>query len=201
MMLPEGRGLHPGHGKLRGYVRFFNLSTGAFVRVKLPVFKDHCVLYSVDGILLLQRDHDTAIRLLHPFTGDTAEFPPLETLSRYVRCRSEVEMWHFLRKICAASISMAADGLVRVMMRPNQVYSICFATSGDQQWRVTTLTTTWERSNLSSHLPFQGKLYVLLRAETVRDEHEVIQIDPPQQEGTYGHWLFIGAITKVGCKI
>ncbi|CAD6264653.1 unnamed protein product [Miscanthus lutarioriparius] len=36
MMLPEGRGLHPGHGKLRGYVRFFNLSTGAFVRVKSP---------------------------------------------------------------------------------------------------------------------------------------------------------------------
>ena len=90
-------------------------------------------------------------------------------------------MWHFLRKICAASISVGADGLVRVMMRPNQVYNICFATSGDQQWRV---TTTWERSNLSSNLPFQGKLYVLLRAETVRDEHEVIQIDPPQQEGT-----------------
>ena len=38
MLLPEGRGLYPGHGKLRGYVRFFNLSTGAFVRVRLPLF-------------------------------------------------------------------------------------------------------------------------------------------------------------------
>ncbi|XP_066323777.1 uncharacterized protein [Miscanthus floridulus] len=189
MMLPEGhcqrwavntRGLHPGHGKLRGYVRFFNLSTGAFVRVKLPLFKDHYVLYSVDDILLLRREHDTAIRLLHAFTGDTADFPPLETLSRYVRCRSEGEMWHFLRKICGASISVGADELVRVMMRPNQRTGICFATSGDQQWRV---TTTWERSNLSSNLPFQGKLYVLLRAQTVRDERVVIQIDPPQQEG------------------
>ncbi|KAF0893261.1 hypothetical protein E2562_023903 [Oryza meyeriana var. granulata] len=80
MMLPEGHGLYPGHGKLRGFVRFFNLSTGVFVRVQLPLFRDHCVLDSVDGILLLQRDHDTAIRLLHPFTGDILDFPPLETL-------------------------------------------------------------------------------------------------------------------------
>ena len=84
MLLPEGHGLHPGHDKLRGFVRFFNLSTGAFVRVHLPLFRDHCVLDSIDGILLLQRDHDTAIRLLHPFTGDILDFPPLETLLRYV---------------------------------------------------------------------------------------------------------------------
>lgn len=81
MMLPEGHGLYPGHGKLRGYVRFFNLSSGAFVRVKLPIFKDHCVdLDSVDGILLLQRDQDTAILLLHPFTGDIVDLPQLATL-------------------------------------------------------------------------------------------------------------------------
>ena len=84
MLFPEGHGLYPGHGKLGGCVRFFNLSTGAFVRVRLPLFRDHCVLDSVDGILLLQRDQDTAIRLLHPFTGDIAEFPPLETLLPYV---------------------------------------------------------------------------------------------------------------------
>ncbi|KAF8762576.1 hypothetical protein HU200_009304 [Digitaria exilis] len=42
MVLPEGHGLHPGHGKLH--------------------FKDHCILDSIDGILLLQRDHDTAVR-------------------------------------------------------------------------------------------------------------------------------------------
>nr|CAB3466560.1 unnamed protein product [Digitaria exilis] len=82
MMLPEGHGLHPGHGKLRGFIRFFNLSTGAFVRVHLPIFRDHCVLDSIDGLLMLQRDHDTAIRLLHPFTGDILDFPPLETLLR-----------------------------------------------------------------------------------------------------------------------
>lgn len=179
MLLPEGRGLHPGHGKLRGHARFFNLSTGAVVRVRLPQFRDHCVLYSADGVLLLQRDHDTAVRLLHPLTGDTAELPPLETLLPRVRCRSEASRWCSLRNICGASISVGVgDGLVRVMMRPIGVWNICFATSGDQQWRV---ATTWDHINhRSSTLPFHGKLYVLLRPHSVRGEHEVIQIDPPQ---------------------
>jgi hypothetical protein len=80
MMLPEGHGLYPGHGKLRGYIRFFNLSTGVIVRVLLPLFRDHCILDSVDGLLLLQRDEDTVVRLLHPFTSDIADLPPLATL-------------------------------------------------------------------------------------------------------------------------
>uniref|UniRef100_A0A0D9VNZ5 F-box domain-containing protein n=1 Tax=Leersia perrieri TaxID=77586 RepID=A0A0D9VNZ5_9ORYZ len=91
MMLPEGHGLYPGHGKLRGFVRFFNLSTGDFVRVHLPLFRDHCVLDSVEGLLLLQRDHDSAIRLLHPFTGDILDFPPLETLLRSTHPPQQVE--------------------------------------------------------------------------------------------------------------
>ncbi|KAF8684403.1 hypothetical protein HU200_044296 [Digitaria exilis] len=80
MMLPEGYGLYPGHPKLHGYVRFFNLDTGVFVRVQIPLFEDHCVLDSYQGLLVLQRDHDTAIRLLHPFTGDILDLPPLSTL-------------------------------------------------------------------------------------------------------------------------
>nr|CAB3502355.1 unnamed protein product [Digitaria exilis] len=52
MMLPEGHGLYPGHPKLRGYVRFFNLDTGAFVRVQIPLFEDHCVLDSYQGLLM-----------------------------------------------------------------------------------------------------------------------------------------------------
>nr|CAB3502456.1 unnamed protein product [Digitaria exilis] len=129
MMLPEGRGLHPGHGKLRGYVRFFNLSTGAFVRVRQPIFRDHC-------ILLLQRDHDTAVRLLHPFTGDILDFPPLETLQPHVHPGLPGDKSTYLRKVGAASISVGADGLVRVMMSLHHIRNVCFATSGDQQWRV-----------------------------------------------------------------
>ncbi|KAF0888673.1 hypothetical protein E2562_016474 [Oryza meyeriana var. granulata] len=89
------RSLYPGHGKLRGFVRFFNLSNSALVRVRLPLFRDHYALDSVDGILL-QWDHDTAIHLLHPFTGDIVDFPPLETLLPYVMSLlpHDVAIWY-----------------------------------------------------------------------------------------------------------
>uniref|UniRef100_A0A0D9VNZ7 DUF295 domain-containing protein n=1 Tax=Leersia perrieri TaxID=77586 RepID=A0A0D9VNZ7_9ORYZ len=124
MMLPEGHGLYPGHGKLRGFVRFFNLSTGDFVRVHLPLFRDHCVLDSVEGLLLLQRDHDSAIRLLHPFTGDILDFPPLETLLRYISSCLTDDKWHYIRSIGAVSISVSANQAVSLMISthpPQQV--------------------------------------------------------------------------------
>ncbi|KAE8795738.1 F-box domain containing protein [Hordeum vulgare] len=98
MMLPEGHGLYPGHGKLRGYVRFFNLSTGVIVRCLLPLFKNHCIL-------------DTAIRLLHPFTGDIVDLPPLATLLRLPGANlTLVEMARpYLRSIGATSVSVWAD--------------------------------------------------------------------------------------------
>lgn len=68
ILFPESHGLFPGHRKLHGRVRFFNVSTGAFARLLLPLFPDHFVIDSVDGLLLLQRDRDSAIRILHPFT-------------------------------------------------------------------------------------------------------------------------------------
>jgi hypothetical protein len=116
VMLPEGNGLYPGHGKLRGFVRFFNLSTGDFVRIQLPLFRDHCVLDSIDGILLLQRDHDTAIRLLNPFTGDILDFPPLETLLRYVSPMLLGNKWRYIRSIGAATINVSADEVVSLMV-------------------------------------------------------------------------------------
>ncbi|KAL6633263.1 hypothetical protein ACP70R_025934 [Stipagrostis hirtigluma subsp. patula] len=82
-MLPERHGLHPGRCRRRGYTRFFNLSSGVVVRACLPDLREHCILGIVDGIILLQRDEDTGIRLLHPFTGDIADLPPLSTLMLY----------------------------------------------------------------------------------------------------------------------
>lgn len=80
MMLPEGHDLHPGHPRLRGYIRFLNLDTGNMVRAHLPFFSDHRVVDSVDGLLVLLRIQDRAVRLLHPFTGDIVELPPLATV-------------------------------------------------------------------------------------------------------------------------
>uniref|UniRef100_A0A0E0DSZ3 DUF1618 domain-containing protein n=1 Tax=Oryza meridionalis TaxID=40149 RepID=A0A0E0DSZ3_9ORYZ len=79
MMLPEGHGLYPGHGKLRGVrplLQPLNRRRHRHPRVRLPIFRDHCVLDSIDGVLLLQRDHDTAIFI--------ADFRPLDTLPPYI---------------------------------------------------------------------------------------------------------------------
>ncbi|PUZ37158.1 hypothetical protein GQ55_9G096200 [Panicum hallii var. hallii] len=125
--------------------------------------RDHCILDSVDGILLLQRDQDTAIRLLHPFTGDIAEFPPLETSCHI--------------NIGAACISVGADGAVKVMMSLPGMQNFSFATSGDQHWRI----SSWWRDTRSVPLQFQGKFYMLHIPE-VNSEPQVLQVDPPQQE-------------------
>ncbi|EEC83465.1 hypothetical protein OsI_28972 [Oryza sativa Indica Group] len=179
MMLPEGNGLYPGHGKLRGFVRFFNLSTGAFVRLKLPIVRDHRILDSVDGILLLQRNRDTAVRLLHPFTGDIVDFPPLDTLLPYMGRRSE----EYLRDVAAASITSSADDqAVLLMIWLFRTVRVAFAASGAKQWRV----SSWSMYQAYTPLPFQGKLYILDQA-TAYGGPEVLQIDPPLQlqlEGT-----------------
>jgi hypothetical protein len=183
MMLPEGHGLHPGHGKLRKYIRFLNLSTGAIVRSKLPLFSDHCVLDSVDGLLLLQRDQDTAIRLLHPFTGDIAELPPLITLLRRFNFQfSPTEdspqtrrIWSKFRKVGSTSVSVSADGAITVMIIISGIKCLAIATVGDQQWSVA-------RRNLSFSLnpvSLRGRIYILDHVSTTT---RIFQILPPRHD-------------------
>ena len=90
-------------------MRFFNLSTGAFARAHLPLLSDHVVLDSVDGLLLLHRDRDTAIRVLHPFTGDVADLPPLASLlpqmepNRYGELNQRGKLMSFCASITVSS--------------------------------------------------------------------------------------------------
>ncbi|CAO2184284.1 unnamed protein product [Urochloa humidicola] len=57
---------------------------------------------------------------------------------------------------------------------------VAFATSGDQQWRV----SSWHLIQTFSPLSFQGKLYVMRDCGTLAGGPEVLEIDPPQLEGT-----------------
>jgi hypothetical protein len=138
-MFPEGRGLYPGHPELGNYIRFFNLDSGVFVRVCLPLFTNHCILDSVYGLLLLQRDEDTAIRLLHPFTGDIVDLPRLNTLASKKpegsRCALMLDSMRYI-STCASFVA----GVVTVLLTFNMYYCAAVATSLDAQWTLLSWT-------------------------------------------------------------
>uniref|UniRef100_A0A0E0LHR4 KIB1-4 beta-propeller domain-containing protein n=1 Tax=Oryza punctata TaxID=4537 RepID=A0A0E0LHR4_ORYPU len=147
------------------------------------------LLDSPDG-LLLQRDGDTAIRLLHPFTGDIAEFPHLDSLAHqllyldfdptvdpmyiftgWMYNTSAIRFSHQIRKICAA-VDVADEGIVTVMLAVEKIGRVAFAAAGDNDWVI----STWKENQLDKALSFQGKLYVV----NCRDGLiHVSVIDPP----------------------
>ncbi|KAL6853980.1 hypothetical protein ACP4OV_020009 [Aristida adscensionis] len=181
MMLPEGHGLYPGHPRLRGYARFFSLSTGAFVRARLRLLEDHVVLDSVDGLLLLHRDRDTAVRLLHPFTGDIAELPPLDSILpqmeptvHYPTADDNLRRT-FLRKVCAV-VAVSAEGAIAVMLAFDSLQRVAYATPGDQRWTL----STWKLLPLMRRTSFQGKLYLMRFSYGSNNKRlvQIYQIDP-----------------------
>lgn len=179
MMFPEGHGPYPGNIKLKRYVRFVNLSTGAFASPSLPIFGDHCALDSVNGLLLLQRDHDTAIRLLHPFTGDMVDLPPLTTLLPQIDMFDDDSKFVHLRAICASVSINDATGAINVMfaLRKLGKLVVAVATSGDHHWRL------FEWNGLLTYCPplsFQGNLYVMAR-QTNSFGVQLLQIGQPEK--------------------
>ncbi|CAL4958742.1 unnamed protein product [Urochloa decumbens] len=188
MLLPEGHGLYPGHPHLGGYVRFFNLSTGAFVRCHLPLFHDHIILDSIDGLLLLllHRDHGTGIRLLHPFTGDIAELPTLMSLlpqiefqPRYLNMSEDQKLCRlriFLRGVSAAVTISDARTITVMVVLPTES-RLALATAGDERWTL----SAWKLPMLlAPAVFFQGKMYTVSRRLSEKNVVFIHQIDPPQ---------------------
>ncbi|CAL5001002.1 unnamed protein product [Urochloa decumbens] len=188
MMLPEGHGLRPGHPDLRGYIRFLNLDTGTLVRAHLPLFSDHCAIDSVDGLLLLLGEEDSAVRLLHPFTGDIAELPPLATILPQLgpllrNCPAPYKIRR-LADVVSASVSFSA-GAITVMLALHEVHHVAFATTLDRQWTL----SSW-RYELASPPPmsFQGKLYIasdVLYSTIV----EIFLVDPPVKDAVVSGYV------------
>ncbi|TVU27654.1 hypothetical protein EJB05_19150, partial [Eragrostis curvula] len=179
MMLPEGHCLYPGHPDLHGHVRFHNLDTGALVRARIPLLGEYWAIDSVDGLLLLLRDPDQegAVRLLHPFTGDIVELPPLGALaSCLTSCPASYRTRRLARDVCA-SVSIDAAGNITVILALDELRRVAFASSLHRQWTL----STWSYPTLYPPLSFQGKLYVVDTPGPFGQEkiHEVLQIDPP----------------------
>ncbi|VAH39353.1 hypothetical protein VPH35_024955 [Triticum aestivum] len=188
MMLPDGHRLHLEDGRKR----FLNLDTGKFVRPRVPLLDDHCLLCSVEGLLLMQRQHgdqdEDPICLLHPFTGDTAKFPPV-TYRTMVRLfgsayhlNSHNGSAYLLPGRVTASLTVNAEGVVMITVVLPDVSRALFATTKDKQWRL----SAWSFSPNGSTISSQGKIYMVQPKPTSSVELQILQIDPPRPEKIYG---------------
>ncbi|CAM0878050.1 unnamed protein product [Alopecurus aequalis] len=177
MILPEGHNVHPADGKKR----FFNLSTGFFVCVGLPLLTDHRILATVEGLLLLwpYRRESANILLLHPFTSDIVKLPPLMPLLKsYWAMDLGAELYRWVPLDFVASLSVSADGTAALMIVHQYITCVLFATSNDDQWSV----STWNLTPVSAPMSFKGKLYILAPPATCSSGQQILQIDPPYHE-------------------
>ncbi|XBI09120.1 hypothetical protein VPH35_136750 [Triticum aestivum] len=198
MMFPEGDGLYPGHPALLGYVRFFNLSTGTFVRVRLPCFRNHSVLDCPDGLLLLRDNKSTAIRLLHPFTGDVVLFSPLSSifpqlakLGCFISDSDNIQYTRFVR----GSVSVNLAGTVTMMLGLGRLDRVAYASTGDRQWT----PTSWKMKHLYSALPLGGSLYVVDGGWGL-EPSRVLRIDPPEDSNP-SSWSVIPPQMVTQCPV
>ncbi|WVZ62533.1 hypothetical protein U9M48_012272 [Paspalum notatum var. saurae] len=161
---------------------FLNLDTGALVRVRVPLLEDHLAIDSVDGLLLLLGDQyqTGAVRLLHPFTGDIVELPPLSTLLPQLlpNCPVLYGIDKLSRVYASASFSA---GVTTVMLAFDDVDSVAFATSLDREWSL----SSWEhRARARAKVANQGKLYMMQTPYVCGDRIcQILQIDPPVHDG------------------
>ncbi|CAN6165302.1 unnamed protein product [Urochloa humidicola] len=175
MLFPEGFGEYPGHPAHGGHARFFDLSAaGGFVRVPIPELENHCILDSPNGLLLLQRDEDFAVRLLHPFTGDLAELPSIRALAKQLISLENLPGYAsdpvcaLVRKVCAA-VNVTATGVVSVMLTLERFGRVAFASVGDDEWTI----SSWKAPPLGRRtFGYQGKLYLY----AVNREHKLTHI-------------------------
>ncbi|CAM0902056.1 unnamed protein product [Alopecurus aequalis] len=185
MMLPEGHGLHPDDDATKR--RFFNLSSGALVRPRLPLLASHRVICTVEGLLLVgqqQLGHmaELTICLLHPFTGDVAHLPPLSPLKEYsLRESSSLPCQPDSHSI-SVFLSVGVDGVATVMVALTSFLHVLFATTEDKQWSF----SPWSLYATSSRvISFQGKLYTIQLADYPLGQ-QVFQIGPPLRCGEDG---------------
>ncbi|XBI60566.1 hypothetical protein VPH35_041482 [Triticum aestivum] len=185
MMLPGGHGLHLGDGTKS----FLNLSTGVFVRPRITLLEDHSVLCSVDGLLLMQRQHgeqEGPICLLHPFTGDAEKFPPItyHTVLRSgsTHFNSHNGCTYLLPGSVTASLSINTQGVAVITIVLRDMPRVLFATTKDKQWRL----SSWSFSPNQSTISSQGKLYMLQPKPASTSELQIFQIDPHRPEKNSG---------------
>jgi hypothetical protein len=78
-----------GDGKAPDEITFFHTGTARRLRVAIPELRRHRIVGFTDGLVILLNKRTTAVRMIHPFTGDAVDLPPLApAFHRAVKYRS-----------------------------------------------------------------------------------------------------------------
>ena len=134
---------------------------------------------------------DTAVRLLHPFTGDIAELPPLSSLlpqmehyGNMTEDRKRHTLRGFLSGVSAAvTVGPATAGAITVMLALEIKQLVAHATTGDQRW---TLSAGRLPCLLGPTVSFHGNLYAVTPKSAQRNSVCIWQIDAPQPDAAEG---------------
>ncbi|KAE8821641.1 hypothetical protein D1007_00425 [Hordeum vulgare] len=148
---------------------FFHTRTAKRLRVPLPELRQHRIVGFTDGLVILMHNLTTTVRVLHPFTHDAVDFPPLVTIYCQV-VGHKASVLDINVAVCSSASS--AESIVVVVWFPCTNVMLA-ADLGSPDWEVL-------HSELSvlCALPFQGRLY-----DTLSGSSHIVQLYPLRREG------------------
>uniref|UniRef100_A0ACD5WRJ6 Uncharacterized protein n=1 Tax=Avena sativa TaxID=4498 RepID=A0ACD5WRJ6_AVESA len=144
-------------------ITFFHCKTARSLRIHLPQLQRHRIVGFTDGLLILLHKRRTTVRVLDPFTGVVVDFPPLfpDNPNGVLRVNAAV---------CTSVSSTTSIAVVAWFPWRPVVVSV---DAGHSSWEV-----IHNSMDLLNTLPFQGRLYGVLKLST-----QIVQVYPPQSPG------------------
>ena len=93
----------------------------------------------------MQRDADTAVHLLHPFTGDIVDLPPLKSLLPQLYQLTPKQPWLddeennlvYFWRVAAAVFVAQTTGIVTVLLALEHLYCFTHASTAAWSWTLT----------------------------------------------------------------
>ncbi|XBH64984.1 hypothetical protein VPH35_118652 [Triticum aestivum] len=150
---------------------FFHTRTARRLRVPLPELRRHRIVGFTDGLVVLLHERTTAVRVLHPFTRDAVDFPPL--LAMYLEVvRQKASLLDMNAAVCSSASSSADSSIAVVVWFPYT--NVVLATDpGSSDWEI-----LHRGHYVGCALLFQGRLYATLSCSS-----EIVRLYPPRRKG------------------
>ncbi|XP_044406813.1 uncharacterized protein [Triticum aestivum] len=152
-------------------IAFFHTRTARRLRVPLPELRRHRVVGFTDGLVVLLHERTIAVRVLHPFTCDAVDFPPLLTMYLQV-VRQKASLLDMNAAVCSSASSSSADSSIAVVVWFPYTDVVLAADPGSSDWEV-----LHRGFYVGCALPFQGRLYATMSCSS-----EIVQLYPPRRK-------------------